>query len=388
MAEAHPGGLPVGHGGEGARCQGHPHRPAVHPHQRGGGRLPADPGRDRHRPARRGDQLHPQQREGLPGVRPRVHERVVRRHRGVPGHRGPRRACSPGTTPTPPRTTRGPGSTRAWRGRHRPARRTPPGPGRRPPGCSTSPGDRTSRGRRGPRRRIRRCSIPAASTRSSSGTTRATRPRWSPRSAASREQQFLRLCAGLDGELGAGAHHRRRLLRRLDPAQRRRADTSGRRRSSSSCSGNMGRPGGGIMAMRGHASIQGSTDIPTLFNLLPGYLPMPHAPGRTRRSRSTSTASSATRQKGFWRNADAYVSLPAEGVLGRRRDGGQRLLLRLPATADRRPRHVPHRDGHDRRQGVRVLPARAEPGRRVRPRQAPAARDGEPRLARRPRPRR
>ena len=41
--------------------------------------------------------------------------------------------------------------------------------------------------------------------------------------------------------------------------------------------GNMGRPGGGIMALRGHASIQGSTDIPTLFELLPGYLPMPHA---------------------------------------------------------------------------------------------------------------
>ncbi len=41
--------------------------------------------------------------------------------------------------------------------------------------------------------------------------------------------------------------------------------------------GNMGRPGGGILALRGHASIQGSTDIPTLFNILPGYLPMPHA---------------------------------------------------------------------------------------------------------------
>jgi formate dehydrogenase major subunit len=41
--------------------------------------------------------------------------------------------------------------------------------------------------------------------------------------------------------------------------------------------GNVGRPGGGIMAMRGHASIQGSTDIPTLFDLLPGYLHMPRA---------------------------------------------------------------------------------------------------------------
>jgi len=39
--------------------------------------------------------------------------------------------------------------------------------------------------------------------------------------------------------------------------------------------GNIGRPGGGIMALRGHASIQGSTDIPTLYDLLPGYLPQP-----------------------------------------------------------------------------------------------------------------
>lgn len=41
--------------------------------------------------------------------------------------------------------------------------------------------------------------------------------------------------------------------------------------------GNMGRPGGGIIALRGHANVQGATDIPTLFNNLPNYLPMPHA---------------------------------------------------------------------------------------------------------------
>ena len=40
--------------------------------------------------------------------------------------------------------------------------------------------------------------------------------------------------------------------------------------------GNVGRPGGGIMALRGHASIQGSTDIPTLYNMLPTYLPQPN----------------------------------------------------------------------------------------------------------------
>jgi formate dehydrogenase major subunit len=41
--------------------------------------------------------------------------------------------------------------------------------------------------------------------------------------------------------------------------------------------GNIGRPGGGIAAMRGHSSIQGSTDVSTLYDLLPGYLPQPVA---------------------------------------------------------------------------------------------------------------
>src|SRR5206468_9807890 len=41
--------------------------------------------------------------------------------------------------------------------------------------------------------------------------------------------------------------------------------------------GNIGRPGGGILALRGHATIQGSTDIATLYNILPGYLPTPSA---------------------------------------------------------------------------------------------------------------
>src|SRR5438045_1913407 len=39
--------------------------------------------------------------------------------------------------------------------------------------------------------------------------------------------------------------------------------------------GNIGRPGGGILALRGHASIQGSTDVATLYDILPGYLPTP-----------------------------------------------------------------------------------------------------------------
>ncbi len=41
--------------------------------------------------------------------------------------------------------------------------------------------------------------------------------------------------------------------------------------------GNMGRRGGGILALRGHANVQGATDHPTLYHILPGYLDMPSA---------------------------------------------------------------------------------------------------------------
>ena len=68
--------------------------------------------------------------------------------------------------------------------------------------------------------------------------------------------------------------------------------------------GNIGRPGGGVMALRGHASIQGSTDIPTLFDLLPGYLPMPHVYGNE--DLSTYVAAE-TVQNGFWANTSDYM---------------------------------------------------------------------------------
>ena len=70
--------------------------------------------------------------------------------------------------------------------------------------------------------------------------------------------------------------------------------------------GNMGRPGGGILALRGHASIQGSTDIPTLFNLLPGYLPMPKVGEHDTLDAYLETVASED-QKGFWANARDYT---------------------------------------------------------------------------------
>jgi formate dehydrogenase major subunit len=68
--------------------------------------------------------------------------------------------------------------------------------------------------------------------------------------------------------------------------------------------GNMGRPGGGIMALRGHASIQGSTDISTLFNTLPGYIPSPEATAHPSLDEFVADNSAAT---GFWGNMRAYT---------------------------------------------------------------------------------
>jgi len=41
--------------------------------------------------------------------------------------------------------------------------------------------------------------------------------------------------------------------------------------------GNIGRPGGGIVALRGHSNVQGATDVSTLYNMLPNYLCVAHA---------------------------------------------------------------------------------------------------------------
>src|SRR5437870_5337386 len=68
--------------------------------------------------------------------------------------------------------------------------------------------------------------------------------------------------------------------------------------------GNIGRPGGGILALRGHASIQGSTDIPTLYDLLPGYLAMPHA---AHHADLASYVAARRRAVGLWADLDAYL---------------------------------------------------------------------------------
>ena len=68
--------------------------------------------------------------------------------------------------------------------------------------------------------------------------------------------------------------------------------------------GNIGVSGGGILALRGHASIQGSTDIPTLFNILPGYIPMPQASSSPDLSSHVEDNAATA---GFWGNMRDYL---------------------------------------------------------------------------------
>ena len=284
-----PGRLPVGDGGQGARGDGDPRRPAVHPHQRAGRPARAAAGRAPTSPSSAGSSTTSCSKEKY------FREYVARLHQR-------RRRSSPRTSPTPrtwtgssPAWTRGPRCydfhTWQYEGTGGPGRVRGAGPGVRGPGRDAGTASAAVRpGRPAVRRTApaarpcapgtpsgtRRCSTRAACSRSSSGTSPATPRRWWSRSAASRRTS------------SAGS-------------ARRLTENSGRDRTTAfvysvgwtqhtvgvqyirtasilqPLLGNIGRPGGGILALRGHASIQGSTDIPTLFNLLPGYIPMPHA---------------------------------------------------------------------------------------------------------------
>jgi formate dehydrogenase major subunit len=69
--------------------------------------------------------------------------------------------------------------------------------------------------------------------------------------------------------------------------------------------GNLGRPGGGIMALRGHASIQGSSDIPTLYHSIHGYMPAPSVL-KDHSSLRAYLASEAS-ATGYWANMPKFL---------------------------------------------------------------------------------
>src|SRR5581483_9574630 len=78
--------------------------------------------------------------------------------------------------------------------------------------------------------------------------------------------------------------------------------------------GNIGRPGAGVMALRGHASIQGSTDIPTLYHSIQGYLNAPSA----LRKHDTLQDYIATEliPTGYWANMPKFMVSYLKSVYG------------------------------------------------------------------------
>ncbi len=69
--------------------------------------------------------------------------------------------------------------------------------------------------------------------------------------------------------------------------------------------GNIGRPGGGILALRGHATIQGSTDIPTLYHSIHGYMPAPSV--RKRHDSLADYLRQETLPTSYWANMPKFM---------------------------------------------------------------------------------
>lgn len=76
--------------------------------------------------------------------------------------------------------------------------------------------------------------------------------------------------------------------------------------------GNIGRPGGGVNALRGEPNVQGSTDHALLFHILPGYLPVAKVGDTFRGYADKFTVDRATKNvlpgsTSWWRNGEKYI---------------------------------------------------------------------------------
>jgi len=76
--------------------------------------------------------------------------------------------------------------------------------------------------------------------------------------------------------------------------------------------GNVGRPGGGVNALRGHSNIQGATDIGGNTEILPGYLKTPTGPMHTLAEYIEKTTPSTINRQAwtsmnFWQNTNKFI---------------------------------------------------------------------------------
>jgi formate dehydrogenase-N alpha subunit len=103
--------------------------------------------------------------------------------------------------------------------------------------------------------------------------------------------------------------------------------------------GNIGRPGGGLNALRGHANIQGGTDNGMGFHSLPGYIPIPKADHDTLGAFLTTVTPKPLRptSMNFWSGTDRFMVSQLKAFYGaaatRQNEFGYPFHPRLPQSA-------------------------------------------------------
>jgi formate dehydrogenase major subunit len=103
--------------------------------------------------------------------------------------------------------------------------------------------------------------------------------------------------------------------------------------------GNIGRPGGGVNALRGHANIQGGTDCGMAYHNLPGYIPIPKADHQSLEAFLAAVTPKALRpnETNFWSNTDRFAISQLKAYYGDRavpeNQFGYHWHPKLPAAA-------------------------------------------------------
>jgi formate dehydrogenase major subunit len=103
--------------------------------------------------------------------------------------------------------------------------------------------------------------------------------------------------------------------------------------------GNIGRPGGGLNALRGHANIQGGTDCGMAYHNLPGYIAIPKADHETLAAFLAAVTPKALRPNStnFYKDIDRFAVSQFKAYYGeaatRQNDFGYHLHPRLPSAS-------------------------------------------------------
>ena len=103
--------------------------------------------------------------------------------------------------------------------------------------------------------------------------------------------------------------------------------------------GNIGRPGGGLNALRGHANIQGGTDCGMAYHNLPGYIAIPKADQESLASFIGAVTPKPLRPNStnFWTNTDRFVVSQLKAYYGTTatadNEFGYAMHPRLPQSA-------------------------------------------------------